>query len=131
MDDLRRALRELRAANPLLDRPRPRARPRGHRLEKVLVANRGEIAKRFFFALKEDGIPSVAVVTDPDRRQSWYEFADEVVYIGDARNYTAIPVVLAAVLISGANAVYPGYGFLSEDVRFVEALEALAEAEGR
>jgi len=61
-------------------------------------------------------------VTDPDRKQSWYEFADEVVYIGDARHYTSIPVLLAAVLLSRANAVYPGYGFLSESYQFVEAI---------
>ncbi|HEX9755508.1 MAG TPA: biotin carboxylase N-terminal domain-containing protein, partial [Gemmatimonadales bacterium] len=126
--EVQHALRELRRANPLLDRPRPPARERFHPLQKVLVANRGEIAKRFFFVLKEEGIPSVAVVTDPDRKQSWYEFADEVVYIGDARNYTNIPVLLAAVLLSKANGVYPGYGFLSESYQFVEALAELSRA---
>jgi acetyl/propionyl-CoA carboxylase alpha subunit/acetyl-CoA carboxylase carboxyltransferase component len=125
------ALKELRHLNPLLHRPAPPAPSRPHRLQKVLVANRGEIAKRFFFALKEEGIPSVALVTDPERRQSWYEFADEVVCIGEAQNYTNIPAVLAAVLLSKADAVYPGYGFLSENSRFVEALSELAEAEGR
>jgi acetyl/propionyl-CoA carboxylase alpha subunit/acetyl-CoA carboxylase carboxyltransferase component len=125
------ALRELRATNPILDRPRPPARERFHVLQKVVVANRGEIAKRFFFVLKEEGIPSVAVVTDPDRKQSWYEFADEVVYIGDARHYTSIPVLLAAVLLSRANAVYPGYGFLSESYQFVEAIAALSRSQGR
>jgi acetyl/propionyl-CoA carboxylase alpha subunit/acetyl-CoA carboxylase carboxyltransferase component len=131
MHGVRQALGELRSANPLLDRPRPPAPRRAHRLHKVLVANRGEIAKRFFFALKEEGIPSVSIVTDPDRRQSWYEFADEVVYIGDARHYTRIPVVLAALLLSKADAVYPGYGFLSENHRFVEALAELSRGEGR
>ena len=124
------ALSELRRANPLLDRPRPPARRQFQQLHKVLVANRGEIAKRFFFVLKEEGIPSVAIVTDPDRKQSWYEFADEVVYIGDARNYTNIPVVLAAVLLSKANAVYPGYGFLSESHGFVQAIAELSRAQG-
>ena len=47
---------------------------RSGNLQKVLVANRGEIARRFFFLLKEEGIPSVAVVTDVDREQSWFEF---------------------------------------------------------
>jgi acetyl/propionyl-CoA carboxylase alpha subunit/acetyl-CoA carboxylase carboxyltransferase component len=125
------ALTLLRRANPLLDRPRPPARERFHRLHKVLVANRGEIAKRFFFVLKEEGIPSVAVVTDPDRKQSWYEFADEVVYIGDGRNYTQIPILLGAVLLSEANAVYPGYGFLSESAEFVEAIAELSRSRGR
>ncbi len=129
--EVRQALQDLRSANPLLDRPRPLAPRRVHRLHKVLVANRGEIAKRFFFALKEEGIPSVAIVTDPDRRQSWYEFADEVVYIGDARHYASIPVVLAALLLSKADALYPGYGFLSESHRFVEAIAELSRAEGR
>jgi acetyl/propionyl-CoA carboxylase alpha subunit/acetyl-CoA carboxylase carboxyltransferase component len=131
MQDLQHALTRLRSANPLLDRPRRPSLERRHRLQKVLVANRGEIAKRFFFALKEEGIPSVAVVTDPDRKQSWYEFADEVVYIGDPANYTSIPVVLAAVLLSEANAVYPGYGFLSESHRFVDAISELSRAVGR
>ncbi len=102
-----------------------------HRLKKVLVANRGEIAKRFFFLLKEERIPSVAVVTDVDRRQSWFEFADEVVYIGAAANYTNIAVILAAVELVQANAVYPGYGFLSENYHFVEALEELSRHQGR
>jgi acetyl/propionyl-CoA carboxylase alpha subunit len=125
------ALTLLRRANPLLDRPRPPVRERSHQLQKVLVANRGEIAKRFFFVLREEGIPSVAVVTDPDRKQSWYEFADEVVYIGDGRNYANIPVLLAAVLLSKANAVYPGYGFLSESHEFVEAIAELSRSQGR
>jgi len=131
MREVQAALKALRTANPLLDRPRPLVLERRHRLQRVLVANRGEIAKRFFFLLKEEGIPSVAIVTDPDRKQSWYEFADEVVHIGDARNYTSIPVVLAAVLLSKANAVYPGYGFLSESYHFVEAISELARAQGR
>ena len=131
VNDLQDALTGLRRTNPLLDRSGPPPSKRPHRLQKVLVANRGEIAKRFFFALKEEGIPSVAVVTDPERKQSWYEFADEVVYIGEAGNYTNIPVILAAVLLSKANAVYPGYGFLSENANFVEALSELFQAEGR
>ncbi|HBS03482.1 MAG TPA: hypothetical protein DEA96_00860, partial [Leptospiraceae bacterium] len=96
---------------------------RSGNLQKVLVANRGEIARRFFFLLKEEGIPSVAVVTDVDREQSWFEFADQVIYIGASRNYADSSTIIAAALLSGANAIYPGYGFLSEDFRFVEALE--------
>jgi acetyl/propionyl-CoA carboxylase alpha subunit len=131
VSEVHTALKELRTANPLLDRPGPLPPGRPHRLQKVLVSNRGEIAKRFFFALKEEGIPSVAVVTDPERKQSWFEFADEVVYIGEAQNYTNIPVILAAVALTKANAVYPGYGFLSENSLFVEALSELSRAEGR
>ncbi|MGV3664750.1 MAG: carboxyl transferase domain-containing protein [Leptospira bouyouniensis] len=91
-------------------------------LKKVLIANRGEIAKRFILALQEEGIQSVAVVADEDRGQSWFEFANQVIYIGEARNYASIPVICAAILESGANAVYPGYGFLSENFLFVERL---------
>ena len=103
---------------------------RPHLLQKVVVANRGEIAKRFFLALHEEGIPSVAVVTNPDRGQSWYEFADEVIFIGDPDNYASIPVILGAVLLTKANAVYSGYGFLSENAVFVEALEHLSTGHG-
>ncbi|MDF3819663.1 carboxyl transferase domain-containing protein [Leptospira sp. 96542] len=91
-------------------------------LQKVLIANRGEIAKRFILALQEEGIQSIAVVADEDRGQSWFEFANKVIYIGEARNYANIPVICAAILESGANAVYPGYGFLSENFLFVERL---------
>ena len=100
----------------------PRRRP--SRLQKVLVANRGEIARRFFFALREAGIASVAVVTDPDRDQSWADSADEVVLIGDGTNYSSIPAILAAARRCGANAIYPGYGFLSENPEFPAAIEA-------
>ncbi|TGK08767.1 carbamoyl-phosphate synthase subunit L [Leptospira fletcheri] len=99
-----------------------KSQKRQGKLQKVLVANRGEIAKRFFFALHEEGIRSIAVVADKDRGQSWFEFADEVVYIGEAKNYASIPVICAALLESGANAIYPGYGFLSENYEFVEML---------
>ncbi len=98
-----------------------------YKLKKVLVANRGEIAKRFFLALHEEGIPSVAVVTDPDRGQSWYEFADEVVFIGESSNYSNMYIVIAAVLFSSANAIYSGYGFLSENSHFVEAIDSVSE----
>ncbi|MCB1165135.1 MAG: carbamoyl-phosphate synthase subunit L, partial [Leptospiraceae bacterium] len=106
-------------------------RHRSGRLQKVLVVNRGEIARRFFFALKEEGIASVAVVTDPDREQTWYQFADQVVYIGNGRNYTDVRTILAAIESTGANAVYPGYGFLSEDYRFVESLDTYCKKNAR
>ncbi|MFW6366697.1 MAG: biotin carboxylase N-terminal domain-containing protein, partial [Spirochaetota bacterium] len=96
---------------------------RKHRLKKVLISNRGEIAKRFFLSLHEEKIPSVAVVTDVDRGQSWYEFADEVVFIGEETNYTSIPTIIAAAALVGANAIYAGYGFLSENADFVESIE--------
>ncbi|MEQ8352675.1 MAG: carboxyl transferase domain-containing protein [Leptospiraceae bacterium] len=116
------ALENLRVLNPAVCTD-PTVGKRKGRLQKVLVANRGEIARRFFFLLKEEGIPSVAVVTDVDRQQSWFEFANQVVYIGEARNYADPATIIAAAKLTGANAIYPGYGFLSEDFRFVEALE--------
>lgn len=130
------ALTMLRDINPNVSGNRKTDFPsalgqRSHRLQKVLVANRAEIAKRFFLALHEEGIPSVAIVTDPDRGQSWYEFADEVVFIGDPDNYGSIPVVIAAALLVKANAVYSGYGFLSENISFVQAVESTASLYGR
>ena len=104
---------------------------RSGRLQKVLVANRGEIAKRFFFALHEEGIPSVAIVTDADVGQSWYDFADEVVHIGDSTHYTNIKIVIGAAIMTNANAIYPGYGFLSEKADFVRAINEASEAFGK
>lgn len=103
---------------------------RPYKLQKVLVANRGEIAKRFFLALHEEGIPSVAIVTDVDKGQSWYEFADEVVFIGDETNYTNIATVIAAASLIKANAIYAGYGFLSENADFVESIEIISNYTG-
>lgn len=96
---------------------------RKYNLQKVLVANRGEIAKRFFLILHEEGIKSVAVVTDADKGQSWYEFADEIVFIGDHTNYSNPHMIIAATLIIHANAIYSGYGFLSENSDFVKLID--------
>ncbi len=101
---------------------------RHHRLRKVLVANRGEIAKRFFLALREEGIPSVAVVAEVDRLQSWIDTADELISIGETGSYVNIPLIIAAALRTGANAIYPGYGFLSENADFVEAVQLAQKA---
>ncbi|TFH39261.1 MAG: hypothetical protein E4G96_09320, partial [Chrysiogenales bacterium] len=135
LKDIDAALKLLHDLNPDMSGSRrsdrhPESGPRPHRLQKVLVANRGEIAKRFFLALHEEGIPSVAAVTDPDRGQSWYEFADEVIFIGDRYHYASIPVILAATRMAGANALYSGYGFLSENADFVEAIENMTVREG-
>lgn len=100
---------------------------RSHRLRKVLVANRGEIAKRFFLALREEGIPSVAVVTDPDRDQSWADSADELIRIGDSAAYINTALIVAAAIRSGANAIYPGYGFLSENADLPDAVRTAGE----
>lgn len=117
---IRDQIQILEKLNPGIKKTTPPRR--SHTLQKVLIANRGEIAKRFFLSLKEEGIRSVAVVTDPDKGQTWYEMADEVVMIGGSANYTAIPGIIGAALLTGANAIYPGYGFLSENPDFVEAI---------
>ena len=119
MQNIKDAISLLKELNKGLDFINP-VKNRSNKLQKVLVANRGEIAKRFFLVLKEEKIRSVAIVTDSDKNQSWYEFADEVIYIGDKNNYINKSVVVAVAVLVGADGVYPGYGFLSEDYEFVE-----------
>jgi acetyl-CoA carboxylase, biotin carboxylase subunit len=94
--------------------------------DKILIANRGEIALRVLRACKELGIPSVAVHSTADADAMHVRLADESVCIGPptARDsYLNIPALLAACEITGADAVHPGYGFLSENARFAEILE--------
>lgn len=105
-------------------------RMRPYNLQKVLVANRGETAKRFFLALHEEGIPSVAVVTEVDKEQSWYDFADEVIFIGGHDSYSNPFMIVAAALHAHANAIYSGYGFLSENAKFVEVIETVSQQKG-
>src|SRR4051794_31159526 len=93
--------------------------------DKILIANRGEIALRVLRACKELGIPSVAVHSTADEDAMHVRLADESVCIGPppARDsYLNIPALLAACEITGADAVHPGYGFLSENARFAEIL---------
>jgi acetyl-CoA carboxylase biotin carboxylase subunit len=93
--------------------------------EKILIANRGEIALRVLRACKELGIPTVAVHSTADEDAMHVRLADESVCIGppDAKDsYLNIPALLAACEITGADAVHPGYGFLSENARFAEIL---------
>jgi acetyl-CoA carboxylase biotin carboxylase subunit len=93
--------------------------------EKILIANRGEIALRVLRACKELGIPSVAVHSTADEDAMHVRLADESVCIGPpaARDsYLNIPALLSACEITGADAVHPGYGFLSENARFAEIL---------
>lgn len=95
--------------------------------KKVLIANRGEIALRVLRACKEMGIGTVAVHSTADAHAMHVRLADESVCIGppDARDsYLNIPQILAACEITGADAVHPGYGFLSENARFSEILAA-------
>jgi acetyl-CoA carboxylase, biotin carboxylase subunit len=95
--------------------------------DKILIANRGEIALRVLRACKELGIATVAIHSTADEDAMHVRLADESVCIGppSAReSYLNIPQILAACEITGADAVHPGYGFLAENARFAEILEA-------
>ncbi len=94
--------------------------------EKVLIANRGEIALRILRACKELGISTVAVHSTADEAAMHVRLADESVCIGPppaSESYLNIPAIISACEITGADAVHPGYGFLSENARFAEILE--------
>src|SRR5437764_14362181 len=93
--------------------------------DKILIANRGEIALRVMRAAKELGISTVAVYSTADKEAMHVKLADESVCIGppSARDsYLNIPAIVAACEITGADAVHPGYGFLSENAKFAEIL---------
>ncbi|MFO1012493.1 MAG: acetyl-CoA carboxylase biotin carboxylase subunit [Caulobacteraceae bacterium] len=95
--------------------------------DKVLIANRGEIALRVHRACKEMGISTVAVHSERDAGAMWVRLADESVCIGPApasKSYLNIPSIIAAAEITGAQAIHPGYGFLSENARFAEIVGA-------
>ncbi|WP_114913432.1 acetyl-CoA carboxylase biotin carboxylase subunit [Acidibrevibacterium fodinaquatile] len=94
---------------------------------KILIANRGEIALRIQRACRELGIPTVAIHSTADATAMHVRLADESVCIGppSAReSYLNIPAILSAAAITGADAIHPGYGFLSENARFAEMVEA-------
>ena len=96
-------------------------------LKKILVANRGEIACRVFITAKEMGIATVAVYSDADRDSLHVQMADEAVHIGpsvSSDSYLAINKIIQACLDTGADAVHPGYGFLSENGHFRDSLDA-------
>src|SRR5947199_10699928 len=94
---------------------------------KILTANRGEIALRVICACKELGIRTVAVFSEADRHALHVRFADEAICIGPAKSaesYLNIPSVIAAADVSNVDAIHPGYGFLSESAYFAEVCEA-------
>jgi acetyl-CoA carboxylase biotin carboxylase subunit len=95
--------------------------------QKILIANRGEIALRIQRACRELGIPTVAVHSTADAEAMHVRLADESVCIGPPPakdSYLNIPAILSAATITGADAIHPGYGFLAENARFVDMVEA-------
>lgn len=93
---------------------------------KVLIANRGEIAVRIIRACREMGIETVAVFSEADREALHTQLADEAVCIGpapSAQSYLSMEQILSATVTSGADAIHPGFGFLSENSRFAELCE--------
>ena len=94
--------------------------------KKILIANRGEIALRIIRTCKEMGIQTVAVYSVADEESLHVKFADEAVCIGPANSsesYLKIPNIIAAAEITNADAIHPGYGFLSENSRFSKICE--------
>ena len=99
--------------------------------DKILIANRGEIACRVIKTAKKMGLTTVAIYSDADAQALHVEMADEAIHIGPPpanQSYIVIDKVMEAIKQSGAQAVHPGYGFLSENSKFAEALEAAGVA---
>ena len=95
--------------------------------EKILIANRGEIALRIQRACRELGIKTVAVHSEADRDAKYVKLADESVCIGPApssQSYLNVPAIIAAAEVTDAEAIHPGYGFLSENADFAERVES-------
>ncbi|MGE5605352.1 MAG: acetyl-CoA carboxylase biotin carboxylase subunit [Bacteroidota bacterium] len=93
---------------------------------KILVANRGEIALRIIRACKELGIGTVAIYSEADRESLHVHYADEAFCVGPApgnRSYLNIPNIISAATLAGVDAIHPGYGFLAENARFAEICE--------
>ena len=95
-------------------------------IEKILIANRGEIAVRVIRACREMGIRTVAVYSEADKDALHTQLADEAVCIGpapSAESYLNMQNIISATLVSGADAIHPGFGFLSENSKFAELCE--------
>ncbi|WP_333784639.1 acetyl-CoA carboxylase biotin carboxylase subunit [Thermocrinis sp.] len=95
-------------------------------INKILIANRGEIAVRIIRACKELGIKTVAVYSEADKESMHVKLADESICIGPAeplKSYLDIPRIMASIEVSSADAVHPGYGFLSENPKFAQIVE--------
>src|SRR5882762_10276830 len=95
--------------------------------KKILIANRGEIALRVIIACRELGIKTVAVYSEADENSLHVKYADEDVCIGPPRStdsYLNVPAIISAAEITGADAIHPGYGFLSESAYLAEVCEA-------
>jgi len=91
--------------------------------EKILIANRGEIALRIQRACREMGIKTVVVFSEADRDAKYVKLADEAVCIGpapSALSYLNMPAIISAAEVTDAQAIHPGYGFLSENADFAE-----------
>ena len=94
--------------------------------EKILIANRGEVALRIHRACREMGIKTVAVHSEADANAMHVRLADEAVCIGPARSsesYLNKSAIISAAIITGADAIHPGFGFLSENADFAEMVE--------
>src|SRR5207247_7676976 len=94
---------------------------------KILIANRGEIALRIVRAARALGIEAVVAYSEADRDSLPVQLADKAICVGPAdarRSYLSAPAVISAAIVTGCDAVHPGYGFLSEDEGFAEVVRA-------
>ena len=99
-------------------------------IRKLLIANRGEIAVRIIRACREMGIATVAVYSEADEESLHTQLADEAICIGpgpSAQSYLNMEQIISATMVSGADAIHPGFGFLSENARFAALFVKNAE----